>query len=182
MARILVVEDNPQNLKLATVILRAAGHTVVPARDASEVERALAERTPELILMDLALPGKDGYTLTRELRQRPETADLPVLAVSSFAMRGDAERALAAGCTAYLTKPIRRVSLLEYVDALLAAAPTAPGTPAPPIDGGSSDTGEPAGDPKPDPSRSRSERSGTDAPSDPVAVASPSTVGPGGFV
>jgi|HubBroStandDraft_1064217.scaffolds.fasta_scaffold69922_2 two-component system cell cycle response regulator DivK len=130
MARILVVEDNPQNLKLATVILRAAGHSVVAARDASEFEHALAEHLPDLILMDLALPGKDGYTLTQELRQRPETATLPVLAVSSFAMRGDAERALAAGCTAYLTKPIRRASLLEFVDTLLGTGSTTPmGTP-----------------------------------------------------
>jgi two-component system, cell cycle response regulator DivK len=123
MARILVVEDNPQNLKLATVILKTAGHTVVGARDAEEFERALAKEIPDLILMDLALPGKDGYTLAGEIRRRPEMARLPVLAVSSFAMRGDAERALAAGCTAYLTKPIRRDSLLKLVSSLLGDPP-----------------------------------------------------------
>jgi two-component system cell cycle response regulator DivK len=127
MARIVVVEDNPQNLKLATLILQTAGHQVVPARDAEEFAHALQQGRPDLILMDLALPGKDGYTLTRELRERPETSDLPVLAVSSFAMRGDAERALAAGCNAYLTKPIRRADLLEHVDALLGVAPPAAG-------------------------------------------------------
>ncbi|MCI4343226.1 MAG: response regulator [Thermoplasmata archaeon] len=142
MARVLVVEDNPQNLKLSTVILTAAGHSVVGARSAEEVEAALAQRLPDLILMDIALPGKDGYTLTRELRARPPTARLPILAVSSFAMPGDAERALAAGCSAYLTKPIRRAILLQQVDALLGpsgttvptanAVPTTPGPPTSP--------------------------------------------------
>jgi two-component system cell cycle response regulator DivK len=134
-ARILVVEDNPQNLKLATIILKSAGHSVEPARDAAEAERSIAVRVPDLILMDLALPGKDGYALTRELRQRPETARLPVLAVSSFAMRGDAERALVAGCSAYLTKPIRRTALLEQVERLLQAAVPRSGAPGPATDG-----------------------------------------------
>jgi len=125
MANVLVVEDNPQNLKLSTVILRAAGHTVVGAHSAEEAEAALARQLPDLILMDIALPGKDGYTLTRELRARPPTARIPILAVSSFAMPGDAERALEAGCSAYLTKPIRRAILLQQVDLLL-AAPRAP--------------------------------------------------------
>jgi len=119
MARVLVVEDNPQNRELSTVILRAAGHQVVSAQDAVEAEQALSERLPDLVVMDIALPGKDGYTLVRELRQRSETSQLPILAVSSYAMPGDAERALAAGFTAYLTKPIRRALLLERVDALL---------------------------------------------------------------
>jgi CheY-like chemotaxis protein len=122
MATILVVEDNPQNFKLTKVILEAAGHTVLSATTATEAEDRLSERRPDLILMDLALPGKDGYTLTRELRRRPETARLPILAVSSFAMPGDAERALEAGCTGYLTKPIRRALLLERVDELLGTA------------------------------------------------------------
>jgi CheY-like chemotaxis protein len=121
MARILVVEDNPQNLKLTGVILKSEGHLVVPALNAGEAERAIAEGIPELILMDLALPGKDGYTLTRELRSRSETAQVPILAVSAFALPGDADRALAAGCSAYLSKPIRRAALLELVGDLLGA-------------------------------------------------------------
>jgi CheY-like chemotaxis protein len=126
MAHILVVEDNPQNLTLATVILRSAGHVVVGAQDADDAERALAGGLPQLIVMDLALPGKDGYTLVRELRRRPGTDRIPILAVSSFAMPGDAERAIAAGCSAYLTKPIRRLLLLERVTQLLAGADPAP--------------------------------------------------------
>jgi two-component system cell cycle response regulator DivK len=163
MAKILVVEDNVQNLKLATVILTSAGHTVIPAHDAAEAERSLAAELPDLVLMDLALPGKDGYTMTRELRQRPETAKLPVLAVSSFAMRGDAERALAAGCTAYLTKPIRRVALLEHVDALLGVVRPAPAATAattearptssepPPSDPPTTDPGVPSAPPVSEP-------------------------------
>jgi len=119
MTRILVVEDNPQNLKLTTVILRARGFTVVPAVDSEAAERAIAEAVPDLVVMDVALPGKDGYELTRELRGRPETAHLPILAVSAFAMPGDAEKALTAGCDDYLTKPIQRAGLLERVDRLL---------------------------------------------------------------
>jgi CheY-like chemotaxis protein len=119
MARILVVEDNPQNLKLTTVILESDGHTVLRAVDSVETNRALSQGLPDLILMDMALPGTDGYTLTREIRGRPDTSDLPILALSAFAMPGDAEKALAAGCSDYLTKPIRRAVLLEHVAALL---------------------------------------------------------------
>jgi CheY-like chemotaxis protein len=119
MALILVVEDNPQNLKLATVLLRSDGHEVIPARDAQQAEEALVDGIPDLILMDLALPGKDGYSLARELRQRASTADVPILAVTSFAMKGDRERALEAGCTDYLTKPIDAKVFQQKVAALL---------------------------------------------------------------
>jgi CheY-like chemotaxis protein len=121
MARILVVEDNPQNLRLAALLLRSAGHEIVPAIDAREAEDALGHGIPDLILMDLGLPGKDGYSLTRELRQRPDTAATPILAVTSFAMKGDRERALEAGCSDYLTKPIDRTDLLKRVRHLLRA-------------------------------------------------------------
>ncbi|MGA8302242.1 MAG: response regulator [Thermoplasmata archaeon] len=145
MAHILVVEDNPQNLKLTTIILESDGHTVVSAVDSAEANRALAQRIPDLILMDMALPGTDGYTLSRELRSRSETCLLPILGLSAFAMPGDAEKALAAGCSDYLTKPIRRVVLLERVAALLgssvggpasaALAPVNDGKPTSEVDG-----------------------------------------------
>jgi CheY-like chemotaxis protein len=121
MAVVLVVEDNPQNLKLTTVILQSHGHTVLPALDTSEAERVIATTHLDLILLDVALPGKDGYTFARELRARPETSKLPILAVSAFAMPGDAEKAFQAGFSSYLTKPIRRQPLLERVSALLQA-------------------------------------------------------------
>ncbi len=120
MAQILVVEDNALNLKLVTIILQAEGHTVRSATDAVETERAIAAESPDLILMDLGLPGTDGYTLTRELRSRSATRSTPILAVTSFAMTGDRERALQAGCTEYLTKPIDRKGLVETVRLLLA--------------------------------------------------------------
>jgi two-component system, cell cycle response regulator DivK len=130
-AHVLVVEDNPQNLKLSRVILEAAGYQVSVAQTSFEADAAIALRTPDLILMDLSLPGKDGYTLTRELRQRPATARLPILALSSYAMPGDAERALTAGCTAYLTKPTRRALLLEQVAQLLREASGSHGSDTP---------------------------------------------------
>jgi CheY-like chemotaxis protein len=119
MARVLVVEDNPQNLKLVSVLLKSVGHEVTGAYDAAEAESALGETTPDLILMDLGLPGKDGYTLTRELRRRPETRAVPILAVTSFAMKGDEEKAIDAGCSAYITKPIDSKAFLACVDRLL---------------------------------------------------------------
>jgi two-component system, cell cycle response regulator DivK len=119
MPRILLIEDNPMNAKLASVILRTSGYTVSTASDATEAERSLEEGLPDLILMDLGLPGKDGYTLTREIRRRPETAHIPVLAVTSFAMKGDERKAREAGCSGYLTKPINRVEMLREVRKLL---------------------------------------------------------------
>lgn len=119
MREILVVEDNPTNLKLATVMLTAAGYGIRGAVDAEEAAVAIAERVPDLILMDLGLPGKDGYEFTRELRARQETRTIPILAVTSFAMKGDRIKAMDAGCSAYLTKPINRQALLDQVEALL---------------------------------------------------------------
>jgi CheY-like chemotaxis protein len=115
MRRILIVEDNPTNLKLASVILSAAGYETRGAIDAEAAAAVIAERVPDLILMDLGLPGKDGYEFTRELRGRSETVDVPILAVTSFAMKGDRMKAMEAGCSGYLTKPINRQALLEEV-------------------------------------------------------------------
>jgi two-component system, cell cycle response regulator DivK len=121
MARILIVEDNALNRKLVTVILHTDGHETVGAADADEAELRIAEEIPDLILMDMGLPGKDGYTLTQELRGRASTRRVPIVALTSFAMRGDRERAMAAGCNEYLTKPINRATLVECVRSLLPA-------------------------------------------------------------
>ncbi len=119
MARILVVEDNPSDLKLASAILKSERHEVVPARDAREAERILTQGTPDLIVIDLGLPGKDGVSLTRELRSRPETARLPIMAVTSYTREEDEWTALEAGCDAYLRKPIDRRAFLRGVSRLV---------------------------------------------------------------
>jgi two-component system, cell cycle response regulator DivK len=121
MARILIVEDNALNRKLATVILQTDGHEIVGAADAAEAERLLARATPDLILMDMGLPGKDGYAFARELREGPATRRVPIVALTSYAMKGDREKAMAAGCTEYLTKPINRLTLLGCIRGLLSA-------------------------------------------------------------
>jgi two-component system cell cycle response regulator len=126
MPQILIVEDNPTNLKLASVMLSAAGYETRGAFDAGEAAEAIQERVPDLIMMDLGLPGKDGYEFTRELRGRSETQDVPILAVTSFAMKGDRVKAIDAGCSAYLTKPINRRELLEQVGKLLQFEPRSP--------------------------------------------------------
>jgi CheY-like chemotaxis protein len=105
-AVILVVDDNPTNLKLASALLRAEGHTVVPATDAEEAEALLAERVPDLILMDIALPGMDGLELTRRIKADARLRHVPVIALTAFAMKGDDDRAREAGCDGYITKPI----------------------------------------------------------------------------
>jgi CheY-like chemotaxis protein len=105
-SRILVVDDNPTNLKLITYLVKAQGYDVVTAIDAEAALAAIAAARPDLILMDLQLPGIDGLELTRRLKRTPETADIRIIAVTAYAMKGDQEKALAAGCDAYVTKPI----------------------------------------------------------------------------
>lgn len=103
--QILVIEDNPLNLELVTDLLEANGHTVWQARTAEEGLR-LAHDRPDLILMDLSLPGLDGLAATRQLRRTPEIAHLPVVALTAHAMKGDEQTALDAGCDGYIAKPI----------------------------------------------------------------------------
>jgi CheY-like chemotaxis protein len=104
--RILIIDDNPNNLRLAADILRDAGCQVEQAVDAEEAVAMLASMTPDLILMDIALPGMDGLTLTRQLKADARWQHIPVVALTASAMKGDEEKALAAGCQAYITKPI----------------------------------------------------------------------------
>ena len=104
--RILIVDDNPTNLKLVTYLVRANGYEVATAGDASEAMAAVAANRPALILMDLQLPGIDGLELTRRLKGDPATRDIKIIAVTAYAMKGDQEKAIEAGCDAYVTKPI----------------------------------------------------------------------------
>jgi two-component system, cell cycle response regulator DivK len=105
-ASILLVEDNVSNSKLARILLEREGHVVHTARDAYEALQALGSYVPRLILMDIQLPGMDGLTLTRKLKSEPRTRDIPVVAMTAYAMKGDESQALAAGCQGYITKPI----------------------------------------------------------------------------
>jgi CheY-like chemotaxis protein len=106
MAKILIIEDNEQNLYLESFILQKNGHEVVQARN-GETGIALAAQThPALILLDIQLPGMDGYTVARELRKNSDLARIPIVAVTSYAMPGDRDRVLEAGCTDCIEKPI----------------------------------------------------------------------------
>jgi len=117
---ILVVDDNPQNLKLVRVLLASEGYQVRTAADAEEALRILASFTPRLVLMDLQLPGMDGLELTRRLKSDPALRGLIVIALTAYAMKGDREKALAAGCDDYVSKPIHTDSLVKTIAAHLA--------------------------------------------------------------
>ena len=117
--KILYVEDNDDNVYVVKNRLTRAGYTVLVAVDGQQgVDMALAER-PDLILMDLSLPGLDGWEATRRLKAAPETKSIPVIALSAHAMAGDREKALAAGCDDYDTKPVELTRLRAKIDALL---------------------------------------------------------------
>ena len=105
-AKILVVDDNPINLKLVSDVLAFEGHDILTAVDAEEAQIVLAGTLPDLILMDIALPGMDGLTLTRKLKADERTRHIRVVALTAFAMKGDDQKALGAGCDGYITKPI----------------------------------------------------------------------------
>jgi CheY-like chemotaxis protein len=120
-ALVLVVEDNERNLKLVRDVLEFAGYQVISAMSAEAGLSLAHERTPDLVLMDLQLPGIDGVEALRQLRSSPQTKHLPVVAVTAFAMREDRERALAAGFDGYLEKPISVRELPEQVRHFLAA-------------------------------------------------------------
>jgi len=103
---ILIVDDNPANLKLARVLLTGEGYEVRTAADAEEALSVLKGFSPRLILMDLQMPGMDGFELTRRLKADPATRGIVILALTAYAMKGDEERARAAGCDGYVAKPI----------------------------------------------------------------------------
>lgn len=104
--KILIVEDNPMNMELATDLLEASGYIVIQAVTAEEGINLARAEFPDLILMDVGLPGMDGLEATGVLKQDPTTKDVPVIAMTAHAMKGDKEKAVAAGCDGYITKPI----------------------------------------------------------------------------
>lgn len=116
---ILIVDDNVTNLKLVRVLLETEGYTIRTASHASEALRVLLDFRPQLILMDIQLPDIDGLTLTRQLKADPQTADITVVALTAYAMKGDEEKALASGCSGYITKPVDTRQLVRQVEQYL---------------------------------------------------------------
>jgi len=117
--KILVIEDNEQNLYLTTFILERHGYTAIPARDGREGTRLAGQAEPDLILLDIQLPEMDGYAVAQALRSNPALDEVPIVAVTSYAMAGDRERILAAGCTGYIEKPINPDTFVAQVAAHL---------------------------------------------------------------
>ncbi|WP_208113692.1 response regulator [Tahibacter aquaticus] len=118
-----MVDDNATNLKLASEVLQIEGHEVLHAADADEALALLGRKRPDLILMDIALPGMDGLELTRLLKASLDLRSVPIIALSAFAMKGDEEKALACGCDGYITKPINTRTFPTQILAFLRKDP-----------------------------------------------------------
>lgn len=114
--KILYIEDNEQNMYLVTFLLEKHGYSVSPAIDGQEgIDKAAAEK-PDLILLDIQLPKMDGYAVARSLRSNPDLAVTPIVAVTSYAMAGDRDKAMAAGCNGYIEKPINPDTFIQQVE------------------------------------------------------------------
>jgi len=123
MGKVLVVEDNPANMTLATFLLKSAGHTVLTATDAESGLTLARNEQPDLILMDIQLPGMDGLQATALLKADEATRAIPVIALTALAMKGDEERIRAAGCDGYIAKPLAYREFLAAISNLLVRAP-----------------------------------------------------------
>jgi CheY-like chemotaxis protein len=113
--RILIVDDNPTNLKLVSYLMKSHGFDVSTAQTADDAIAAIRALHPKVVLMDVQLPGTDGLTLTRQLKADPATADIAIIAVTAYAMKGDRDKAIAAGCDDYVSKPIDTRTLPELI-------------------------------------------------------------------
>ena len=123
MAKILIVEDNEMNRDMLSRRLARRGYTMVVAVDGSEgVEKARTD-TPDLILMDMSLPGIDGWEASRRIKADPATASIPIIALTAHAMTSDRDKAIQAGCNDYDTKPVELPRLLGKIEALLGKPP-----------------------------------------------------------
>jgi len=117
---ILLIEDNVENRYMTTFLLEKHGYEVLQAVDGPSGIRKARQARPRLILLDIQLPGMDGYAIARALRADPATAAIPIVAMTSYAMAGDREAGLAAGCTGYIEKPIDPERFVAEVDRYLA--------------------------------------------------------------
>lgn len=119
----MVIEDNEQNLYLATFLLEKAGFKVVPARSGLEGIELAGRIQPALIILDIQLPQMDGYSVARELRRNPGLDDVSIVAVTSYAMVGDRERALESGCNGYIEKPIKPDIFIDQIKSYIKIFP-----------------------------------------------------------
>ncbi len=121
--KVLVVDDHPVNLKVATFALKYGGYQIFEATSAERAFELVAQDPPDIILMDISLPGMDGLTFTRQLKADPALKHIKVAALTAYAMKGDDQKALDAGCDAYITKPINTRKLGEQVAEILGLVP-----------------------------------------------------------
>lgn len=119
MSTVLIAEDSAVNRELLRELLELHGYTVVEACDGQETIRIMEESPPELLLLDIGMPVMDGFAVIRRIRENPQLAQLPVVAVTAYAMRGDEERILNSGFDGYLSKPVDASSLAKELDRLL---------------------------------------------------------------
>src|SRR4030081_1409494 len=122
MAKVLIIEDNSANMTLATFLLQSAGHSVLSATDAETGLTLARSQQPDLILMDIQLPGMDGLQATALLKQDEATRDIPVIALTALAMKGDEQRIRAAGCDGYIAKPLAYKEFLATISSHLVKA------------------------------------------------------------
>lgn len=123
MATVLVIEDNPANMTLARFLLQSAGHTVLTATDAETGLTLARDEQPDLVLMDIQLPGMDGLEATAVLKRSAATRLIPVIALTALAMKGDEQRIRAAGCDGYIAKPLAYKEFLASIAAHLSKVP-----------------------------------------------------------
>jgi two-component system, cell cycle response regulator DivK len=124
LARILIIEDNPANMKLAALLLEGEGYETLQAEDAEAGLRLAREEVPDLILMDVHLPGMDGLAAARLLKGDPLTRGIRIVALTALAMNGDREKTEAAGCDDYISKPFHHQEFLRVVDHWLNFSPS----------------------------------------------------------
>jgi two-component system cell cycle response regulator DivK len=117
--KILIVEDNPQNMRVIEMTLKAKGYLILGATDGEEALDTAVRERPDLIIMDIQLPKLNGLEVTKRLRQMPEFNDIPIIAITAYAMKGDKEKSIEAGCNAYLSKPINTRELPEIIAEML---------------------------------------------------------------
>ncbi len=117
--KILVIEDNDRNRRLVKILFNSKGYEVIEAKTGEEAINYLQNEKPDLILLDIQLPNMDGLTLTKNIKSKPDLKDIPIIAVTAYAMKGDKERVLEAGCDAYVSKPIDTRTLPELVESFI---------------------------------------------------------------